>query len=330
MPPRAAIRLPDVPTLAVGVTRAIWVTADGEVEELDRREAARRVQAGAQPLLCHAPAAARRLGIDPFPALDLLELFAFVRPATFCVPTPRGLADALDLDPPESLADAASALRRVATRLLTELKEDAAARGARLTAQAMAGGGWAWGEAVLDVLGTVPDDRMRAPTTGLDVWRDIAGMERARPASATRQRNGEPRRGAAPAGGPARPCLRTAAEPGGLCLRRDRGLPAARCGGRAALRAGGSRHRRRQDARLPRARQRLGGEERRAGLGLHLHPQPAAPDRPGARPAVPGAGDQGQPRRRAQGPGELSLPPEHGRSRARRRPCAAGTPSRSA
>ena len=111
MPPRTAIRLPDVPTLAVGVTRAIWVTADGEVEELDRREAARRVQAGAQPLLCHAPAAARRLGIDPFPALDLLELFAFVRPATFCVPTPRGLADALDLDLPESLADAASALQ---------------------------------------------------------------------------------------------------------------------------------------------------------------------------------------------------------------------------
>ena len=44
------------------------------------------------PMLCHAPATARRLDIPPFPALDLLELFAFVHPARFCVPTPGGLA----------------------------------------------------------------------------------------------------------------------------------------------------------------------------------------------------------------------------------------------
>jgi ATP-dependent DNA helicase DinG len=174
MPPRAAIRLPEAPTLVVGVTRAVWLTADGEVEEMGHREAAARIRGGARPLLCHAPAAARRLGIDPFPALDLLELFAFVRPARFCVPTPRGLAEALDLDPPATLGEAATSLRRTAVRLLTELTEDTAARGARPTAQAMADGAWSWGEAVLDVLGVTSDDRMRSPTTGLDVWRDLA------------------------------------------------------------------------------------------------------------------------------------------------------------
>lgn len=174
MPPRSAIRLPEAPTLVVGVTRSVWLSADGEVEEIGQKEAAARIRAGARPLLCHAPAAARRLGIDPFPALDLLELFAFVRPAQFCVPTPRGLAEALDLDPPAALAEAASALRRTAVRLLTELAEDAAGRGARPTAQAMADGGWAWGDAVLDVLGVDRDDRMRSPVTGLDVWRDLA------------------------------------------------------------------------------------------------------------------------------------------------------------
>jgi ATP-dependent DNA helicase DinG len=182
MPPHAAIRLPDAPTLAVGVTRAVWLSSDGEIEELGRRDAAARIQAGARPLLCHAPAAARRLGIDPFPALDLLELFAFVRPATFCVPTPRGLAEALDLDPPATLAEAPAALRRVAVRLLTELTEDTAARRARPTARAMADGGWSWSEAVLDILGVAADDRMRPPTSGLDVWRDVAEWSEHAPA----------------------------------------------------------------------------------------------------------------------------------------------------
>jgi ATP-dependent DNA helicase DinG len=170
---RPAIRLPDAPTLVVGVTRAIWVTTDGEVEELDRREAVARLRDDAVPLLCHAPAAARRLGIDPFPAFDLLELFAFVRPAAFCVPTPRGLADALDIDLPGTLAESATALRRAAVRLLGELTEDMAARGARPTAQAMAGGGWVWGDAVLHALGVPRDERMHAAVSGLDVWRHI-------------------------------------------------------------------------------------------------------------------------------------------------------------
>ena len=54
-------------------------------------------------MVCHARATARRLDIAGFAALDLLELFAFVRPARFCVPTPRGLAVALGLAAPESL-----------------------------------------------------------------------------------------------------------------------------------------------------------------------------------------------------------------------------------
>ncbi len=170
---RTPIRLPEAPTLVVGVTRAVWVTADGEVEEMDRREAATRLRNDAVPFVCHAPAAARRLDVEPFQALDLLELFAFVRPAAFCVPTPRGLAEALDLDPPARLSDTASVLRRAALRLLTELTTDTAARGARLTAQAMADGGWPWGPAVMDVLGAPRADRARSPLSGLDVWRDL-------------------------------------------------------------------------------------------------------------------------------------------------------------
>ena len=56
-------------------------------------------------LMLNAPLVAARLGYPDLSGLDLLELYAFVRPARFMVPTPRGLAHALDL--PEAAEDAA-------------------------------------------------------------------------------------------------------------------------------------------------------------------------------------------------------------------------------
>ena len=64
-------------------------------------------------LLLNAPLVAMRLGYPDLSGLDLLELFAFLHPAQFCVPTPRGLAHALDL--PEPVGDEAVA-RNAATR----------------------------------------------------------------------------------------------------------------------------------------------------------------------------------------------------------------------
>ncbi len=89
------VRLPDAPALVAGVRGAVWLSPDGEIETLALDQAARRLGAGPPPLVCHARATARRLGTDPFRACDLLELFAFVRPARFCLPTPRGLAEAV-------------------------------------------------------------------------------------------------------------------------------------------------------------------------------------------------------------------------------------------
>ena len=62
------------------------------------------------PLVVHAPATFRRLGLKAgAPALDVLELYAFVLPARPVVPTARGLALALDLKLPKGLADEAAA-----------------------------------------------------------------------------------------------------------------------------------------------------------------------------------------------------------------------------
>jgi ATP-dependent DNA helicase DinG len=102
-------------------------------------------------MLCHAPATARRLGVERFPAFDLLELFAFVRPAQFCLPTPRGLAQVLDLPLPADLDDQAATLHAAARALLVELAEQPGAR-LRAIAWAMARGGWPWGPVVMAAL----------------------------------------------------------------------------------------------------------------------------------------------------------------------------------
>src|SRR4029077_14266273 len=88
------VLLPRAPVLVAGFREVLWLSPDGEIETLAPAEARSRVE-HETPMLCHAQATARRLDMPVFPALDLLELYAFVRPAQFCVPTPRGLAEVL-------------------------------------------------------------------------------------------------------------------------------------------------------------------------------------------------------------------------------------------
>ncbi|HAU21566.1 MAG TPA: helicase, partial [Erythrobacter sp.] len=65
-------------------------------------------------LLLNAPLVASRLGYPDLSGLDLLELFAFVHPALFCVPTPRGLAHALDIEAPNGDEQVPEFLQRAA------------------------------------------------------------------------------------------------------------------------------------------------------------------------------------------------------------------------
>ncbi|PKU22302.1 ATP-dependent DNA helicase [Telmatospirillum siberiense] len=172
-PPR--LLLPAVSALVAHPGGAQWLSADGEMETLKIPEAIRRLRA-APVMLVHRPAVAARLAIkgDPFPAFDLLELFAFVRPATFCVPTVRGLADALDLPVPHTHEDEVESLARAARHLLDELvratpllhaAKQADARG---LAWVLARAGWPWASAVLAALGGAHDQGRGA--SALQVW----------------------------------------------------------------------------------------------------------------------------------------------------------------
>jgi ATP-dependent DNA helicase DinG len=162
---RASARLP---VLVAGVSEALVLDADGTVR-LSHRAATERARIGPAPLLCHAPSLFRRLGTAAFPAYDILELFAFVRPAQFCLPTVRGIAASLDLPKPTDLESEARTLTKAAELLLrelTDLDREAAAEAAGI-ARAMAEAAWRWGDSVLARLNGPPQP------DALEVWQQL-------------------------------------------------------------------------------------------------------------------------------------------------------------
>ena len=172
----------DAPSIVAGHGRAAIATADGELLSLDATAAARALKAATPPLLIHAPATFKRLGLRRGPAFDLLELFAFVLPARPVVPTPRGLALALDLPAPANAEAGAALLPDIAARLLRHL---ASARDLPLNRDAaglaalMGQAHWPWAPAVLQVLGPA------GPNPGaLRVWQRLPEWEDEAPPAA--------------------------------------------------------------------------------------------------------------------------------------------------
>jgi len=173
------------PALLATARSALWLSGDGEIEKLTVSEVTQRA-AGAFPLVCHAPATAARLGLDLLAARDLLELYAFVRPATFCLPTIRGLCEALDLSLPSTPEDELIRLTEAANVLLDELEDMAALASPefRDTALMMARGNWPWGQDVLAALGIDPNPAKKPrPGAGLDIWKSLPTWEEPPPAT---------------------------------------------------------------------------------------------------------------------------------------------------
>ncbi|MFM5950733.1 MAG: ATP-dependent DNA helicase [Novosphingobium sp.] len=97
-------------------------------------------------LLLNAPLVATRLGYPDLSGLDLLELFAFVFPARFVVPTPKGLAHALDLAEPATDDAVPTLLQQAAEALLSACQADdwAEREGAWSALQNLTRLRWAW------------------------------------------------------------------------------------------------------------------------------------------------------------------------------------------
>jgi ATP-dependent DNA helicase DinG len=177
------MRLPHhvVPALAIAGGRAVLAAPNGEAQTLTN-DAARAALADGDVLVCHALFAASHLGARPMRALfDVLELFAFARPAAPCLPSPLGLARALDLPEPRTTEECARTLHRATATLLDGLLalDHLMKERARKTAAALSRAGWRWGPPVLSVLGD--PEKMVSPLAGLDAWRGLPEWEDAAP-----------------------------------------------------------------------------------------------------------------------------------------------------
>jgi ATP-dependent DNA helicase DinG len=157
--------------------------ADGTTRGVGKGEAI--MAAADTPLLVlNAPLVATRLGYPDLSGLDLLELFAFVHPARFVVPTPKGLAHALGLDEPVSDDGVPQLLRQAAMVLLKTCESDAwpEREGAWSALQSLGRMRWPWA-AVLAPHIAKPERAERWLFSRLPEWEDAP--ERPQPAQVT-------------------------------------------------------------------------------------------------------------------------------------------------
>ncbi len=136
-----------LPHPALCVTHdTVWRAAPGVAAQPLTRTQAIRAATETPHLILNAPLAAARLGYPELSGLDLLELFAFIHPARFAVPSAAGLADALGTAAPTPGEAEASALAAMAAQLLDQLVDPAwdARPGAHADAQALTRARWLW------------------------------------------------------------------------------------------------------------------------------------------------------------------------------------------
>lgn len=142
--------------LVISPVGGVIMTPDGEVEFYEHSEL-RNITRKNDFLVCNIPVATRRLGADIGGCFDVLELFAFVRPAEFCLPLPLGLANALGMPPMgDSPEDEALTLLKATELLIGELRhpEYRYPEGAAAISYNMAEAGWRWGPIVMGALGS--------------------------------------------------------------------------------------------------------------------------------------------------------------------------------
>jgi ATP-dependent DNA helicase DinG len=166
-----------IPALVATFRRAVIGMADGRFSE-PPAEAALSIAAGTPHLTAHTGMTLQRLGWqrnDPRGVhYDVLELFAFVRPAQPIAPSVGALARAMSMEVPQSLAEQASVLRRVAQLLLAEAETVKNRPMAARIAAAMGLSRWPWAELLLQRMD--PEGRARA-TPRMDAWRDLPEWE---------------------------------------------------------------------------------------------------------------------------------------------------------
>ncbi len=178
--------LPDAPVCVLSAGRVQWLSPDGELKTLNNGEEFSNAIMQDMPIVCHAPFMAQKLGIEPFLAYDVLELFAFVHPGKFTLPTPAGLARTLGLFIPEGAEGDPVVLLNLVRDLLQDLiemknedhKSDPVAA-AWIMAMGQKGfennQGWPWARPVLHALGAPNGpERESMARAGVQIWHRLS------------------------------------------------------------------------------------------------------------------------------------------------------------
>jgi ATP-dependent DNA helicase DinG len=158
----------------------LWIADDAGVRSVGRGDALGRASQG-QLILLNAPLTAQRLGYPELNGLDVLELFAFIHPAQFMVPTIKGLAIACGLTPPQKEEEAAGLLRDAVGVLLARLKSTdwQEGEGAYASAQALFRLRWPWADMIVDQIARPKEDE-RWLFSRLPEWEEAAGRPQPR------------------------------------------------------------------------------------------------------------------------------------------------------
>lgn len=173
----AKISLPDVPALCANARQAAIMTAEGEIRVVNH-ETAKQIIHNKPVLVCHTPYTCKQLGAKDILGFDILELFAFVHPTKFCVPTPFGITKALGLEPPKEFDMHPMALMECAKALLQDLQRDiwqAKANPLNIAnVMGQQGKGWNWTPYVFAALGEKYDPRIPVISkTDLNIWKNL-------------------------------------------------------------------------------------------------------------------------------------------------------------
>lgn len=180
-----SISLPNIPVAVIDGEQLSVVFPDGDIQTHGKATAGSVLLNPV--ILCNAPLVAERFDIDHFQSFDALELFAFVHPGQFCVPTPIGIAKALQQDIPHSATQQALSVIQAVEKLLNELQsitDDKTRYQIASIAEAMACAApvWSWAPFVLDAL----DMPLRTPLApfkreALSVWKNLVEWEEKAP-----------------------------------------------------------------------------------------------------------------------------------------------------
>jgi ATP-dependent DNA helicase DinG len=173
---------PSLPQALHASHAGIWLTnGDDDLVTLSRGEALAKA-AGTPLLLVNAPLLGSRLGHADLSGLDLLELFAFLFPAQFVIPTVSGLARAMGLTPPQDDTEAARLIPTLAGEMLewAERTDWAEREGAWTSLRQLERLRWSWAPLLRDRIAQ-PREAERWLFSRLPPWEEQPPRAQPRP-----------------------------------------------------------------------------------------------------------------------------------------------------